>query len=187
MLTSSLRRTVIATGLLIVTLGVSFAQSRIDFPPSAQPPAVPTKTSPAEPAPLEAAPAETSPTETSPAEASPEPSSTPNPIESKIRSVLEGAPGGVHSSDPLLDDVLGIIKSRGSILDGSSLDPALDTPTSAAGNDRDASARAAESLLRSARLLNRIEPRDSARTELVEKMRHEAWRLLGESAPATKQ
>tara|TARA_R110002073_G_scaffold7747_5_gene43676 strand:- start:8987 stop:9520 length:534 start_codon:yes stop_codon:yes gene_type:complete len=177
MLTSSLRRTVIATGLLIVTLGVSFAQSRIDFPPSAQPPAVPTKTSAAEAAPAE----------TSPAEASPAPSSTPNPIESKIRSVLEGASDDVRSSDPLLDDVLGIIKSRGSILDGSSLDPALDTPTSAAGNDRDASARAAESLLRSARLLNRIEPRDSARTELVEKMRHEAWRLLGESAPATKQ
>ena len=120
-------------------------------------------------------------------EATSEHSSTPNPIESKIRSALEGAPGRVSSSDPLLDDVLGIIKSRGSILDGSSLDPALEHPGSAAGTDRDSNARAAESLLRSARLLNQIEPRDSARTELVAKMRYEAWRLLGESAPAAKQ
>ncbi|WP_372717546.1 hypothetical protein [Novipirellula sp.] len=171
MRSSSMRPAFFATVLLIVTLGVTMAQ---------------------------APPAQTLPGDLPPhAEATPEPSSTPNPIESKIRSALEGAPGGVNSSDPLLDDVLGIIKSRGSILDGSSLDPALDTPTSTAGNDREASAReasareasarVAESLLRSARLLNRIKPRDSARTELVEKMRHEAWHLLGESAPAVKQ
>ncbi|EMI18910.1 secreted protein [Rhodopirellula maiorica SM1] len=162
MLSSSLRRTVFATGLLIVTLGVSIAQPPFD-------------------------PTSTPPEETTPTETTAEPSPTPNPIESKIRSALKGAPEGVNSSDPLLDDVLGIIKSRGSILDGSSLDPALETPAATAGIDRDANARAAESLLRSARLLSEIEPRDSARTELVAKMRHEAWRLLGEYAPATKQ
>ena len=155
MLFSSMRPALFATGLLIVTLGVTMAQAPTD---------------------------EVTPRD----EATSEPSSTPNPIESKIRSALEGAPGGVSSSDPLLDDVLGIIKSRGSILDGSSLDPALENRGSA-GTDRDYHARAAESLLRSARLLNQIEPRDSARTELVAKMRHEAWRLLGESAPAAKQ
>ncbi|GAA5510360.1 hypothetical protein [Novipirellula caenicola] len=187
MLSLSLRRTGIATGLLIVTLGVSFARSPFDFPPSAQSPAVPAETTPAEITPLETGPTETAPTETLPTEASPEPSSTPNPIEQKIRSVLEGASDDVRSSDPLLDDVLGIIKSRGSILDGSSLDPALDAATGPAGNDREASVRAAESLLRSARLLSQIEPQDSARTELVAKLRYEAWRLLSESVAVTKQ
>ncbi|TWU24947.1 hypothetical protein Pla52o_12440 [Novipirellula galeiformis] len=111
-----------------------------------------------------------------------------NSIETKIRRALDGAPDGVNSSDPLLDDVLGLIQSRGSILDGSSLDPAMETPLASeqGPSDLDNRARAAECLLRSARLLQRLGPPSASRNELVTKMRHEAGRLLTEAGPPTK-
>jgi hypothetical protein len=111
--------------------------------------------------------------------------------EEKIRQALDGKATD-ETGDGVLDDVLGVIKSRGSILDGSSLDP--DAPLSdppASGQqsaaakhpsdstDREKS-RAAELLLKTARKLEEIRPGNRSRREMVKKMRSEAVKLLSE-------
>lgn len=102
----------------------------------------------------------------------------------------DGAP---NSGDMVLDDVLEIIRRRGSVLDGSSLDPANDDapliinlPPEPRSGDVPASSAvydAAEQLLRSARLLEKLSRTgdssiDEDRAKLVRSMRSQAGRLL---------
>lgn len=96
------------------------------------------------------------------------------------------------TGDPILDDVLGIIRQQGSILDGSVLDPAsaddrhdsvLPKSRRTDGANRDSRARdsvydVAEQLLRVARMLRRLPGRDAERDELARAMRDQATKLM---------
>ncbi|WP_146598134.1 hypothetical protein [Novipirellula aureliae] len=126
--------------------------------------------------------------------------------EEKIRSLLENPQSDSNSNDPILDDILQIIRQQGSVLDGSSLDPAngaLIEPKSetakktplavSALSPADPSlahaAKTAEALLRAARLLEQAcNPQDTdsrdKQAELVLRMRVEASRLLSEKLDA---
>lgn len=105
----------------------------------------------------------------------------------KIRAALDGGTP-VTDGDPVLDDLLQLIRRRGSVLDGTVLDPSneFDGPGSSASGagatDRntieDNKAFAAESLLRSARMLGQLGTPDDARRELMTRMRQEAAKLL---------
>lgn len=101
--------------------------------------------------------------------------------------------GTANTGDMVLDDVLEIIRRRGSVLDGTSLDPANDEapliinlPREPESGDVPAASAvydAAEQLLRSARLLEKLsrtgEPSiDEDRAKLVRSMRSQAGRLL---------
>ncbi|TWT79916.1 hypothetical protein CA13_13260 [Planctomycetes bacterium CA13] len=93
---------------------------------------------------------------------------------------------------PITEDVQQIIRDLGSVLDGSSLDPA-NAPASATtggaarntvqGFKRKGSKRirVAETLLRNSRNLEMTTPLDKPRRELVAQMRREAIRLIQES------
>ena len=95
----------------------------------------------------------------------------------KIREALEGRRLGGSSGNVMLDDILNIIQTEGSILDGSVLDPDQDdVPQS---SDESARALAAERLLRASRTLEQLGD-DHARASLVKQMRSEAARLLTE-------
>ena len=137
-------------------------------------------------------------------------SETPKPADAKvietIRRALNDDPDAQRSDDPILDDVLSVIKQQGSVLDGSVLDrpgngSSLDETVAGESlpdastlegcletnhDDRSASARvtskalAAERLLKAARILEQVRPLDSARLELVQQMRRETVRLLSE-------
>ena len=93
-----------------------------------------------------------------------------SPAEKQIRDALDGEAGGGHSGDGVLDDILEIIQQRGSILDGSSLDPTAGEAKSSQGNEVSQNAYAAEQLLRAARLLEGLGEVDRKRAELVAKM-----------------
>ncbi len=96
------------------------------------------------------------------------------------------------TGDPILDDVLGIIRQQGSILDGSVLDPAAADdrhdsvlPNSSRADGVNSESRAqdsvydvAEQLLRVARLLQRLPGRDAERDELARAMRDQATKLM---------
>ena len=96
------------------------------------------------------------------------------------------------TGDPILDDVLGIIRRQGSILDGSVLDPVtaddrhdsvLPDSRRADGANSDSRARdsvydVAEQLLRVARMLQRLPGRDAERNELARAMRGQATKLM---------
>tara|TARA_R110002049_G_scaffold46487_1_gene135188 strand:- start:144667 stop:145140 length:474 start_codon:yes stop_codon:yes gene_type:complete len=106
-----------------------------------------------------------------------------------IRKALHDDSAVPSSDDPILDDVLNVIRQQGSVLDGSPLDPKLEPlPESASDADRgDRSlapashrALAAERLLKAARLLEQVQPLDNARRQLVKQMRRETVRLLSE-------
>jgi hypothetical protein len=102
------------------------------------------------------------------------------PAEAEIRKALEGQPLPATTGDGILDDVLHIIRDQGSILEGSSLDPAVETEA----GDREVAtsqhARAAEQLLKASRLLEKLGPVDEDRRALVNQMRAEAGKLLRE-------
>lgn len=128
-----------------------------------------------------------------------EPTADPAAAERIQRALQGGAsepvPGGV------LGDVIDIIRTQGSILDGSSLDPRMVAAKRESDSDDDISRRetthssvqAAEALLRSARLLESLHsrstsPRDANSTrlpvsELVRQMRIHATRLLATEFP----
>jgi len=93
------------------------------------------------------------------------------------------------SGDPILDDVLGIIRRKGSVLDGSVLDPKADEalsdtflPSKNAGKsesfERDSVYHAAEQLLRVSRMLQRLRSRDRDSDELIRTMRLQAAKML---------
>ena len=108
----------------------------------------------------------------------------------EIRKALNDDPDVRGTGDPMLEDVLQIIEQRGSVLDGSSLDPKADESAAENGpgtttdaNDADQAAsktRTAERLLKAARCLEEIQPLDETRRELVNRMRRETVRLLSE-------
>ena len=81
--------------------------------------------------------------------------------------------------DPIMDEVLQIIKKRGSILDGSSLDLRSEAAADRSP-ERTNKNLTAERLLKAARLLEQIEPQDHARRQLIREMRRETVRLLSE-------
>jgi len=116
-----------------------------------------------------------------------------------------GAPGS--TGDPILDDVLNVIRRQGSVLDGSSLDPQAGQPgifpqenMQAAGSVQrvpppqpsamvplasegqlsgpDARFHAAESLLRAARKLSALPGRDQQRNRVIAAMREQATVLM---------
>jgi hypothetical protein len=92
------------------------------------------------------------------------------------------------SNDSVVDEMLDVMRRNGgSILEGSSLDPKRDwtvetkarqtpPPRSADANAR--SFRTAEQLLKTARLLDKIQPISENRKRLVNQMRQEAVRLM---------
>jgi hypothetical protein len=119
-----------------------------------------------------------------------------NSAEDRIRGALESGEPGEASG--ILGDVLDVIRRRGSILDGSILDPKNSDPLNL-GHDGTQSGRpnvpndsptkthskvnVAESLLRSARLLESLPGGNEDRDLLIKKMRCEATRLLIELFP----
>lgn len=116
-------------------------------------------------------------------------SPVPNPDQQqkKVQIALE-SDVLVTDSDPLFDDLLQLIRRKGSVLDGTILDPANESKVFStedqSGNASqqnatdDARAFAAESLLRSARLLSHLSAPDTDRRELISRMRLEAAKLL---------
>jgi hypothetical protein len=99
-----------------------------------------------------------------------------------------------QSGDPILDDVLEVIRRRGSVLQGSVLDPQNETESviigvpsldsrDAAANKGDAAEAAAvyhvaEQMLRVARLLEKLPNQDAERAGMIRGMRNQATRLL---------
>lgn len=110
-------------------------------------------------------------------------------IQARIRAAINGD-SLPESGDPILQGMLDVLKSRGSILDGSTLDqelgiPAVKSPEKANRRTKQQSskaARVAEMLLKTARLMESLGPMDKNREQLIEKMRQESRRLLP-SAP----
>lgn len=112
-------------------------------------------------------------------------------VAEKIRQALDSKHQGTEVGDPqtgdmVLDDVLKIIGQRGSVLEGSFLD---DSPNESESEPEairspSAMAHAAEQLLKSARLLEKINSRDAqeqaGRADLIRKIRAEAAKLLSE-------
>ncbi|MGB7324669.1 MAG: hypothetical protein WBD31_07345 [Rubripirellula sp.] len=113
----------------------------------------------------------TPPTETAPGENAAK-------AQQEIRQALQGK-ATPETGDGVLDDVLQVIKSQGSVLDGSLLDtPKLSAEVHPANASDDRRAVVAEQLLRSARMLSAIEPVDEERGNLIRQIRGEAARLL---------
>ncbi|PAY17297.1 hypothetical protein CKO51_21940 [Rhodopirellula sp. SM50] len=118
----------------------------------------------------------------------------PLPVDSQpqdnpaAREALSRALQGDRDAAPLLpDDLQDLLRSTGSVLDGSSLDPKFASPempttapppTSPGTPSVRRRRRAAEMLLKSARLLDKIEPKSENQTYLVNQMHQEAVRLL---------
>ena len=95
----------------------------------------------------------------------------------KIQQALRDDSDVEATGDPILDDVLQIIKQQGSVLDGSSLDQPEEDAAPDTESDK---ALAAERLLKAARCLEDIKPLDETRRHLVKQMRRETVRLLSE-------
>jgi hypothetical protein len=104
----------------------------------------------------------------------------------------QGGVGG-SSGDPILDDVLNVIRRQGSILDGTSLDESLDRAplpasgaserlpnrqSSKAGDSADERFFTAECLLKAARKLAALSDGDAQRQRLVAAMREQAAMLM---------
>lgn len=119
--------------------------------------------------------------------------------EQKIRDALRGD-SPKPTGDGMLDDIIEIVRRRGSILDGSILDgsvldvpnpaseatgPAPPSPPSIESRAVETRALAAEQLLRAARLLMHAGDADESRRDLVARMRSEAVKLLTAVDPAT--
>lgn len=124
----------------------------------------------------------------------PEPSADDPDAKKKIEQALRGEDTSSGGSDPVLDDVLRIIRRQGSVLDGTVLDSngkaassrAGETPAMGAAVPADPSpkvrrqAHVAELLLKTARRLEQLGPVDATRRRLVTGMRAEAARLLSQ-------
>src|SRR6056297_1103259 len=118
-------------------------------------------------------------------------SQPPSRQEQQIRQALQGRDSQLPVADGLLEDVLRVIRNRGSVLDGSVLDtPATDEtpathrrPSGAAeqtNQQREKRVFTAELLLRASRHLSGLRADDAQRHALVKQMREEAKKLLSE-------
>jgi len=116
-------------------------------------------------------------------------SASPSRQEQQIREALQGQDLQSPVNDGLLDDVLQVIRNRGSVLDGS----ILDDPAATAGTGerpaedsqpmnryREKRVFTAELLLRASRHLAGLGADNAARHALVKQMREEAKKLLSE-------
>lgn len=101
------------------------------------------------------------------------------PALQKIRQALDGEADDVKAGNGFLDDVLNVIKQRGSILDGSSLDVSTG-PVPDQADRANRKALVAEQLLKSSRLLQSLGDADRDRQILIRHMRREARNLLSE-------
>lgn len=101
-------------------------------------------------------------------------------VQESIRRALQGGSEPAPHSEPLLQDVLDLIKQQGSVLDGSSLNmPDADASTTKGATGSEAYYRTAESLLKAARLLNALpKTGDTRREQLVHQMRNEARQCM---------
>ena len=97
----------------------------------------------------------------------------------KIRKALEGESDDTNSGNGVLNDVLDVIKQRGSILAGSSLDDRA-TPPRHTEDSASRKALVAEQLLKASRLLRSLGDPDKNRSTLIDQMRREAKKLLSE-------
>ncbi|NND98304.1 MAG: hypothetical protein HKN47_13345 [Pirellulaceae bacterium] len=113
------------------------------------------------------------------------PSSRPSAVEDRIRDTLEGKAAG-DTGDVVLDDMLRVLQQRGSVLKGSLLEASHSEhrhnthdgqPNDPTSTMRQRS-RAAESLLKSARLLENLRQDDSTQTDLIDSMRRQAAVLI---------
>lgn len=102
-----------------------------------------------------------------------------------FQDAVEGKflPGG--TGNPILDDVLQVLKEKRSVVDGFPEDPLLrKSDTDRISDEIDATtsrqAVAAEQMLRAARLLEKVSESDADRLALIKRMRSEARRLLAE-------
>jgi hypothetical protein len=95
------------------------------------------------------------------------------------------------TDDPVLEDVLSIIRNRGSVLQGSALDPSATPDTTSKYSPEDQATGdvapsaavyvACEQLLRTARQLSKLPAPNASRTNLIREMRREAARMLIEA------
>lgn len=113
-------------------------------------------------------------------------------VRDRIRDALRGGEGGASATgDAILDDVIGIIRTQGSVLDGTTLEqdveavlppgavaPGAPHPDAATIDVSEQRYRVAESLLRTARLLSGLPDADGQRQSLVRQLRMEAARCL---------
>ncbi len=100
------------------------------------------------------------------------------------KQARESQPQSGAGGDMILGDIMEVIRQRGSVLDGSVLDPKIGDPLEPPATGDVAAAPAvyevAEDLLRASRLLAALPP-DSQRQQLVRSMRHQATQLLIEA------
>ncbi|MEZ6090360.1 MAG: hypothetical protein R3C05_20505 [Pirellulaceae bacterium] len=101
-------------------------------------------------------------------------------VQQSIRNALQGESETASADEPLLQDVLDLIKRQGSVLDGSMLDEADEAHVESVRQvDHEAGFRAAEALLRAARLLNDLpSTTNPERKPLIRQMRQQAMTLL---------
>jgi hypothetical protein len=103
-----------------------------------------------------------------------------SPEEEGFRLALEGDFSQVPQNG-IYSDVVGVIKDRGSLLDGTSFDLKADVDeerrTTVSISKK---AYAAEQILKASRWLESIDSDDPDRVELVNRMRAEAVKLLSE-------
>ena len=127
-------------------------------------------------------------------------------VEELMQEALQRDGSRPSSGDQTLDDVLRVLRQRGSILDDSSLDPQQQDPRlTPAGPDESPQplqgslpktlrrvpspsvtpqrARAAELLLRTSRVLENLGAIDDNRRKLIDELRREAVKVLTEHNP----
>lgn len=166
---------IVAITLLIIPPSVAFSD-----PPVSGPPSRPSES----PRPLNPPSVDPPPTKSAPADEAVE----------RIREALQS--GQVTPAGGLLGDVLEVIRKRGSILDGSVLDPLMEPEPNAvdpvpaanrfsAGDQKPTqnvsqTVRTAELLLRSARRLERVSSDDDQCLRLIRQMRVRATSMLSD-------
>ncbi len=115
--------------------------------------------------------------------------SSAEPPDPELQQAFERAAIGefepTGTGDGIADDVIDIMRQRGSIADRLSTDPWLDEekPRMASSDDAASISRkasAAEQMLRAARLLEKVGDDEPDRSALIKRMRSEARKLLTE-------
>ncbi|MCC9602726.1 hypothetical protein LOC67_19425 [Stieleria sp. JC731] len=111
-------------------------------------------------------------------------------IEEAIRRALDSPNDVGPINNPMLGDVINVIRGQKSVLAGSTLEEMLredqpetsqSDPSSSRRDQSSRQMRAAESLLRSSRLLEQTGAGGDSRDQLIRQMRSEAARLLNEA------
>ena len=95
------------------------------------------------------------------------------------------------ASDPIMDEIMQVYSHRGSVLDGSLLDPKCDfwdetspPPSGPLPHRQDVlqRLRAAELLLKTSRMIDKIKPLSENQRQLVIQMRQEAVKIMAASS-----